>query len=436
MKLSAFIQQAPVTLLAVLIVIFRTTDSGLAAPATPSGLKIVNPYYVSTTGSDSNPGTLDLPWRTIQKANSTMVSGDTVIVSPGTYAERITVASSNLTFIASGIVNMKGFVANSKNGTTIRGFYIESDGCSDGWGISIDGSNSLVENNTLYNNCRGGILFWDSTATAPTKSNNIARNNIISKSMVGIDVWGLNALIEGNEVFDGLQRHPKWLGNFPSWADTDGMHFHGSGHIFRNNYIHDFSFARPENVNPHIDCWQTWGGQTSNNLFENNRCIIPEQGPDGNAQTQNFMIEGSNSVITIRRNYLAAFRNINAWNSDSLTVVNNCFVSSLAYTDTSQSVLAYQSSTNSTFKNNVILNPKYHYIVNSGSGLSADYNSVYRSDGGTIPGPRSSHDLWGINPTVDTNCVPLAGSPLIDAGTNIGLPYQGVGPDIGAYEIK
>ena len=248
-----------------------------------------------------------------------------------------------------------------------------------------------------------------------------------------IDVHGSNALIEGNEIFDGRQRHTKWGGNFPAWADTDAFHFHGSGHIFRGNYMHDFSFARAENVNPHIDCFQTWGG-ASNIVFEDNVCDNREEGPDGNSNTQDFMIEGTNSNITIRRNYLAAFRNINAWNASNLTVINNCLVSSLGYKGTSQTVFAYQSSTNSTFKNNLVLNPTHNYIVNQGSSLSADYNSVYRSDGGTLPGSKSTHDLWGINPVVDANCVPSAASPLIDAGTNLGLPYQGVAPDIGRYE--
>jgi hypothetical protein len=41
--------------------------------------------YVSTSGSDSNPGTLSQPFLTIQKANSVAAAGDTVHVLPGTY---------------------------------------------------------------------------------------------------------------------------------------------------------------------------------------------------------------------------------------------------------------------------------------------------------------------------------------------------------------
>lgn len=42
-------------------------------------------YYVSTTGSDSNPGTLASPWATWQKAISTATAGDTVYFRGGTY---------------------------------------------------------------------------------------------------------------------------------------------------------------------------------------------------------------------------------------------------------------------------------------------------------------------------------------------------------------
>ena len=43
-------------------------------------------YYVSTTGSDSNPGTsLTEPWLTLQHAAATATAGATVYVMGGTY---------------------------------------------------------------------------------------------------------------------------------------------------------------------------------------------------------------------------------------------------------------------------------------------------------------------------------------------------------------
>src|SRR5580692_205812 len=51
-------------------------------------------YYVSTTGSNSNPGTLSRPWRTIQHAANTVSAGDTVYVRRGVYNEVVSMKSS------------------------------------------------------------------------------------------------------------------------------------------------------------------------------------------------------------------------------------------------------------------------------------------------------------------------------------------------------
>lgn len=48
-------------------------------------------YYVATSGSDGNPGTLAAPWRTIQHAANTAAAGDTVRVRGGVYEEAVTI---------------------------------------------------------------------------------------------------------------------------------------------------------------------------------------------------------------------------------------------------------------------------------------------------------------------------------------------------------
>ena len=45
-------------------------------------------YYIdqnNPSASDQNPGTISQPWRTITKANQTLVAGDTVYIRAGTY---------------------------------------------------------------------------------------------------------------------------------------------------------------------------------------------------------------------------------------------------------------------------------------------------------------------------------------------------------------
>ncbi|MBK9207442.1 MAG: DUF1565 domain-containing protein [Anaerolineales bacterium] len=44
-------------------------------------------FYVSPTGSDTNPGTEAQPWRTIQYAAETLQAGETVLIRTGEYAE-------------------------------------------------------------------------------------------------------------------------------------------------------------------------------------------------------------------------------------------------------------------------------------------------------------------------------------------------------------
>jgi parallel beta-helix repeat protein len=57
-------------------------STGTALPVRPGPSR-----YVSTSGSDRNPGTLSRPWRTIQKALRTIQPGERALVRGGTYTE-------------------------------------------------------------------------------------------------------------------------------------------------------------------------------------------------------------------------------------------------------------------------------------------------------------------------------------------------------------
>ena len=55
-------------------------------------------YYVSVNGKNDNPGTIALPFRTIQKAADAMESGDICYIRGGIYREEVMVNKDNLTF--------------------------------------------------------------------------------------------------------------------------------------------------------------------------------------------------------------------------------------------------------------------------------------------------------------------------------------------------
>ena len=63
----------------------------------PVGIHAATTYYVATNGLDSAAGTLVAPFRSIQKAASVMLPGDTCYVRGGTYRETVTPANSGTT---------------------------------------------------------------------------------------------------------------------------------------------------------------------------------------------------------------------------------------------------------------------------------------------------------------------------------------------------
>lgn len=51
-------------------------------------LRPITTFYVDgQRGDDNNPGTQDLPWKTIAKSADTLMAGDTVLIAPGVYRE-------------------------------------------------------------------------------------------------------------------------------------------------------------------------------------------------------------------------------------------------------------------------------------------------------------------------------------------------------------
>ncbi|MEA3346097.1 MAG: right-handed parallel beta-helix repeat-containing protein, partial [Chloroflexota bacterium] len=121
------------------------TPTSTSTP-TPSG---VTDHYVSLNGDDANPGTIDLPWRTIQHAAGVVQQGDTVHVEAGTYVEGVDFTTSGtagqpITFNTNGhAVTVQGNM-NLRQGTshlrlhgfTLRGFSV--------WGLTLWGDNQDV----------------------------------------------------------------------------------------------------------------------------------------------------------------------------------------------------------------------------------------------------------------------------------------------------
>ena len=416
-------------------------------------------YYVnSKTGSDTNPGSKSLPWQTVQKAADQVIGGDTIIVQAGNYRERVRInrsgtAKAPIIFQAQGAVTIQGFTVEA-DFINIRGFEITDtpDDPIDGYGIWVQGNDCVIEGNYVHYATRGGIVLFAEPGSEARTANCIVRNNrLYRNSLVGIEVYGRNHVVEDNEIWGTIQYHPGWK-NPPSWVDADGIRFFGSGHVFRGNYIHDILYSDPENVNPHIDCFQTWGDEyrdvAHDVLMEKNLC------ENAQAQTnhqvgQGFMLQGA-SNITLRNNIIKAFVGINATEScTNITLINNTIINDLSLpTEFSPAGATFTDITGLTIKNNIFYDqPSQTIFLRRVSELDSGNNLSYRSDGQDLWTTNTySHenDLWNIDPMFvsATDYHLQAGSPAIDAGATVavtddfdGNPRpQGQAYDIGAFE--
>ncbi|HLV79593.1 MAG TPA: right-handed parallel beta-helix repeat-containing protein [Chthonomonadaceae bacterium] len=195
-----------------------------------------NTYYVSTTGSDGNPGTLTQPWRTIQKACNMLTPGDTVQIRAGTYAEKVQV---NVSGSAGGgwvtienypgehvIVNAYGlhsrseiqsigsdnvFLIQDKNYIQISGLEIENNSTSgdptyvDGSLIRIYGSGDHIAilGNTLHHT-RGhdsmAITVYGTEANTPVSNLSIDNNLIYDCTPAHSETLTLNGNVENFDI--------------------------------------------------------------------------------------------------------------------------------------------------------------------------------------------------------------------------------------------
>lgn len=97
-----------------------------------------NLIYVATTGSDTNPGTVDAPYRTIQKAATAAKAasrsgiGSQIIIMPGTYRESVSFVADSGSLLAPVV-----FSAATNGTVTLSG----ADAWTNGWSLAVGSTN-------------------------------------------------------------------------------------------------------------------------------------------------------------------------------------------------------------------------------------------------------------------------------------------------------
>jgi hypothetical protein len=124
--------------------------------------------YVSATGKDTNNGSANSPFKTIQAAANHATSGTTVHVAAGTYAGGIDTKVNNVTYQAEGVVKIIGGTTSNGdiwtqrgNNVVIRGFDISGANSSRAYTLLTElGSNEMVANCVLHDLQTRKLLSW------------------------------------------------------------------------------------------------------------------------------------------------------------------------------------------------------------------------------------------------------------------------------------
>jgi hypothetical protein len=424
-----------------------------------AGVSTGHVYYVATNGLDSNAGTQDAPWRTVQRAANSVMPGDTVYVRGGVYNETVDVPTSGsaaagpITFSSypgeTAALSGKGLSipASAMRGlwnladrsyVTIQGFdvgyYSASSTTSTPIGIYISGAGSNI---SLLNN-----RVHDIVNTIESCPNGNA---------FGIEVYGSrapasinNLVISGNEVDHlrtGCSESLSLTGNVEQWTIT-------------NNVVHDndnigiaalgFEKAAPNIGSVIYD--QARDGVISGNKVYNISSQTNGAYHPGDFSSDGIYVEGGTRV-TIERNVVhhvdigieLASETLNKLTSSVIARNNLVYLSNSAGISIGGASNKNGGTANATIVNNTLFQNdsqgtgsgefqiQYHV-----SGTVFENNVIYAGSNGLLVNfwPTTKQNPGYGNPgTIDHNLYNVAGGLDNANWAWLGQPYT----DVGSY---
>jgi len=398
-------------------------------------------YYVSKSGSDSNPcGTYTAPWLTIQHAANTVTAGATVYVEAGVYNESVNfpnsgTASSPITFASypgqTATIDGTGLAVNGTQGLinivnqsylTINGFeirnYTTSSASPTPAGVWITGSGTGVQilNNDVHN-----------ITTTSEKNGNA----------FGIAVYGTSSTpitqltISGNQVYD-LK-----TGNSES-VNVDGnvTYFTISNNIVHDNDNIGIDAIGFEQVGPSGHDQASYGEISGNTVYNISGINNPGEGnsydADGlycdgcayviferntvhncdlNMEAASEHKGHDSSYVTIRNNLFYDANTVGVsiggyasgvGGSDHVVVVNNTLYNNNTKNQGAEFQIQYHSSSSTNFfENNIVYAGTQNVWIYSfvkGSTATNNWNDYYSAAGYS----QGTSITWGNNSSYAT----------------------------------
>ena len=382
-------------------------------------------YYVSfSAGSDTNNGSINTPFKTITKAISVAVAGDIIYLRGGThtYTSKISITkvgtAANRFYLlaypgdARPVLDFSGMAVSSSNRGiqlsgqywTIKGIDIYKAGDN---GMHIDGAFNIVEFCSFYENADTGLQL----ANGANNNQIINCDSYFNKDATDGNADGYAAKLDvgtGNS-FKGCRAWQNsddgWDGLLTTGLGTNPATTYDSCWCFMNGYLKS-GVASAGNGNGF-----KMGGNNERHDATLTRCLSAFNRVKGFDQNNN---NGSMILYncTGYKNKPNFGMNNNDPDAGEVMIVKN----SISYAGLSSDVFrAVCTRTNNSWQ------------ISGLTVSNADFLSV---DSVGLRNPRNAD---GSLPSI--NFMKLAAtSAMVDAGTNVGLAYNGAAPDLGAFE--
>ena len=418
-------------------------------------------YYVAPWGNDLNPGTFDEPWGTWQKAFETARPGDVVYFRGGVYYKkpgytadiiprdghgRSGTADNYIHYLnypgekpvldCSKVIPKKP--AGGGNGYN-SGLYIDGTSYLHFRGLTItnvlqaydnvfsqglvcvDSKFQIFENITVCNITGRGIYYSPAYAPDSTYFINCDVYNCVDSFYSGgfAGGWG-DGFNAGNESGSYL-----YLFGCRVWnVSDDGFNFWGSGLL------------------EVINCWSFMNGRLDGDGcgFKMNVPDIPDNDNElhriftNNISAHNAgntgagFTENNNGMVTVNSHI---YNNTSCKNMTGFTTIgnnvgpqrNNIYRNNIAYDNSQYDDEESQGGVFYTNDHNT-WNAELGVSLTDADFVSLDVNELEkpRKEDGSLP----DVEFMKLKP----------GSDLIDKGIDVGLPYSGSAPDIGAFELE
>jgi hypothetical protein len=409
-------------------------------------------YYTSPTANSSGTGTITSPYL-FASAIGKLVAGDTLWVRGGTYnsSVRYSITKSG---VATNLIHILAYTDeqplfdfrtqayNSSNqGISLSGNYIEIKGliiqAAGDNGMYVTGSFDAIENCVFRWNCDSGLQLKTGTNNLVKNCDSYENFDYESVNSDGSPNYGGNADGFADKQYTNISGANTFVG-CRSWrnADDGWDHYAKVGNTIDQNcwcyrmgpaqfdmtshpryatdatYLNNFKQPDGTIIIPNYgngNGFKTGGNYTANNITLTNCLSV-------NNKVKGFDQNNNNGVITIYNcssygnnpNY--GFTN----NSYGTLIVKNCIS------------LDGMSSDRFNCKSTTTAYNTWN------SGFSSSDNDFQSVDATQIISPRQSD---GSLPEVSFMRL-IGNSKLIDVGTNVGLPYFGSAPDLGAFEYS